>query len=129
MFVFGCTRVSVLTNKLKHHSTSPFQHQLGVVSSILLFPVFNFINMETSDCHFVQLSFTCGEKTDWSNGDVASFKGGGKSPHSRKEEPNPQILLKPLWPVASSAMSFHLVEVSHRVPLLPNSLACKIAVS
>lgn len=64
----------VLTNELKHHSTSPCQRQLGVVSSVLLFPVFNFINMETSDCHFVQLYFTSGEKAEWSSGDVASFK-------------------------------------------------------
>lgn len=53
-------------------------------------------------------------------------KGGGRSPHSRKGEPNAEILLKPLWPVFSSAMGFHLVEVSQ--PLLPSSLACKIAV-
>lgn len=81
--------------------------------------------METSDCHFVQLSFTSGEKAEWSSGDVASFKGGGRSPHSRKGEPNAQILLKPLCPGSSSAMGFHLVEESHGVPLLPNSLAYK----
>lgn len=55
-------------------------------------------------------------------------KGGGRSPHSREGEPSAQILLKPLWPVSSSAMGFQLVEVDHWVPLLPNSLACKIAV-
>lgn len=55
-------------------------------------------------------------------------KGEGRSPHSREGEPSAQILLKPLWPVSSSAMAFQLVEVDHWVPLLPNSLACKIAV-
>lgn len=55
-------------------------------------------------------------------------KGGGRSPHSRKGEPNAEILLKPFWPVSSSALGFHLVEVSHRVPVLPSSSACKSAV-
>lgn len=76
LFMFRCTRVS--TNELKHHSTSFCQHQLGFVSSVLLFPVFSFINMETSDCHLAQLSFTSGEKAEWSSGDVASFKRWGE---------------------------------------------------
>lgn len=36
-----------------------------------------FINIETSDSHFVQLSFSSGEKAAWSSGDVASLKGRG----------------------------------------------------
>lgn len=76
LFIFRCTRVS--TNELKHHGASPCRHQLGVVSSILFFPVFNFMNMETSDCHFVQLYFTSGEKAEWSSGDVANFKRWGE---------------------------------------------------
>lgn len=74
--MFRCTRVS--TNELKHHITGSCQRQLGVVSSVLLFPVLSFINMETSDCHFIQLSFTSGEKAEWSSGDVASFKRWGE---------------------------------------------------
>lgn len=36
-----------------------------------------FINIETSESHFVQLSFSSGEKAAWSSGDVASFQGRG----------------------------------------------------
>lgn len=129
MFVFGCTRVSVLTNELKHHSISPFQHHWELSPPYC----FSHYSILLTWKHLIVILFSCllhlqkkqiGAMVMWQ-----VSKGGGKSPHSRKREPNAQILLKPLGPVSSSAMGFHLVGVSDSVPLLPNSLACKIAVS
>lgn len=126
LFMFRCTRV--LTNELKHHSTSPSN------TSWELSPPYCFSQYSVllTWKHLIVILFSCLlhlEKKQ--SGAVVMWqvsKGGGRSPHSRKGEPKAQILLKPFWAVSSSARGFHLAEVSHRVPLLPSSLACKIAV-